>query len=847
MSLDKASSPSRQAVSSDVVQFYRLVHNREPESDGVVEAFVGLDLEVVAAAFFASGEFVDRVIGGAGRGETVWGIDTPPPSQDLIDWSIETLPLSTQGRDAFLAWADSWPGVYFVLLSDPTFKSAIPELEVPAGALARLKGLAGRIASVERIDASIMSGWVMSRGPDAEPAALEVWAGDVFIAAGRADRFRRDVQDMLGGDGLVGFEIRPDLNLRGAGPLRIEVRIALTGERIGEGRIQIASAPPTGLDQLRAEVAAVRATLERLEQTLPVVTSSLGRPMADYGDYFEEWVRRPVVVHGDDLALTVVLDAVGASALALDRSARSIQSQSGSGDRLVMLVDPSLANQAKEIANRGGWRGQGLTSSIVTEETDPGARLREALSAEPGGDVIVLVDADVILSGVALTLVAEAFATSEGLGAVYADEDRLDPEDEGEAGRRRHIDPVLRPGYDDDLLFQLPYVGTTLAFRRSELDALDVHPGCEGLHGCDLVLRLGDRPGAVGHIASVLATRGAARTLDGDGQAWARCVRRESARRGRKVEVEPKVDILGAKIPGAVRIRHAVGDARVSVIIPTRDRMDLLKPCIDSILTHRGANRCALELIIIDHESREPGTRTCLEGLAAAGDAKIVPFQGVFNWALMNNLAAADATGEVLVFLNNDTVVLSPDWLDELASQALRPEVGVVGARLLYADGTIQHAGFVSRDGNKDFLIHDGVGVAGSDGGYLGRHALVHASPVVTGACMAVRTEVFRKLGGFDSANFPLEGNDADLCYRARAEGLSVLYDPWATLYHLESKTRGFSVSGEDRTTSLAAQALLRERWVDRFGKDAGFNPHFDRTGRPFERLRPPSPDFLLA
>nr|WP_303696013.1 glycosyltransferase [Brevundimonas subvibrioides] len=666
------------------------------------------------------------------------------------------------------------------------------------------------------------------------------------MAAGRADRFRRDIQDLFGGDGRVGFEIRLEPRRRQAGPLRIEIRIASTGERIAEGEIHSAPVIATGLSQLRGEIAEVRATLERLERALPAITSGLGRALGDYGDYFEDWGRRPALVHDDDLAVTVVLDAVGASALALDHSARSIQAQLGRRDRLVLLVDKTLTNTAAEIGNSAAWRGQTRTSWMTVESEDGGARLQLALRSEPASDIVILTQADAVLAGDALTLVAEAFARSPELQAVYADEDCLDPDDDSEMDRRRHKAPILRPAYDGDLLLQVPYVGTTLAFRRSIFDAMEPAEGCEGLHGCDLVLRLGDAPGAIGHIASVLVTRAAEPALDPQGLAWAECVRREVERRGHAIEILPKSDILGAVVPGAIRLRHDAGPVRVSIIIPTRDRVDLLKPCLDSILRHRADNRAELDLMIIDHESREPETRAYLDGLAKQDDLRVVPFAGAFNWALMNNLAADKATGDVLVFLNNDTVVLSPDWLDELASQALRPEVGAVGCRLLYGDGTIQHAGFISRGRAPDFLIHDGVGVAGSDGGYLGRHALVHASPVVTGACMAVRTGVFRALGGFDSANFPLEGNDADLCYRARAEGLSVIYDPYATLYHLESKTRGFSVSGEDRTASLAAQALLRQRWGERFGEDAGFNPHFDRTGRPFDRLRPPPGDIFL-
>lgn len=838
----------RQATSSDIVRLYQLAHNRQPESEATIAYFAGLELHTAVAAFFSSDEFAARVLMNAERGENIWG-SAPRVPRDLIDWATEALPVSNEGLAALLAWADSWPGLYFALLSDPTFRStAAPALTVSPLALASLKAWASLIASVERVDTAVVSGWAMARGPDAEPVLLEIWAGDAFVAAGRADRFRRDIQDLFGGDGRVGFEFRLDNRLRpDVGPVRVEVRIAASGERIGEGEVFGAPAATSGLSQLRAEIATVRATLERLERALPAATSGLGRPLADYGDYFEDWGRRAAAAHGDGEAIMVVLDAVGVTPLSLNDSARSLELQLGPRDRLTMLVDPILANTATEVVNRTKWRNGPPVSVLVSETGDPGARLREALAAEPGGDIVLLAQADTILAGDALVRIAAAFAAPGALQAVYADEDHFDPDDGRETSERRHAGPVFRPGYDRDLLLQTPYVGTTLAFRRSLLDKLPPADDCGGLHGPDLVLRLGDADGAVGHIASVLSTRMADRPLDVDGKVWARRVRAELTRQGREVAVEPKTDILGVVVPGAVRLRYDPGPVRVSVIIPTRDRMDLLRPCIESILRNRAENRVELDLIIVDHESREAETRSYLDALAAAGDARIMSYEGVFNWALMNNLAAAEARGQALIFLNNDTVVLSPDWIDELAGQCLRPEVGVVGARLLYEDGTIQHAGFVSRDANKDFLIHDGVGVPGSDGGYLGRHALLHSSPIVTGACMAVRTEVFRSLGGFDSANFPLEGNDADFCYRARAAGLSVIYDPYATLYHLESKSRGFSVSGEDRAASLAAQALLRARWGQRFAEDAGFNPHFDRTGRPFVRLRAPPANFPAA
>ena len=809
------------------------MNDREPESQVVIDKSVGIPRAHLAAAFLGTDEFAQRVVRNAERGMDIWG-GKPGPTAEQLDWACEVLPLTAEGVVTLRAWGDSWPGVYFAILSDP---SCSPAIQMSEEGLQFLKRLASAFGVVERVDASLVIGWAMARGPQTGPVLVEVYGDGVFLAAGRADRFRRNVQDQFGGDGLVGYEVALPRRMDTTRPTRIEVRAAPSGRVLGGGEIHVPPAPATGLAALKQDIAAVRTTLDRLEQMLPAVVSAMGRPLADYGDYFEDWYRRPVRVREGDNGFTILLDGVGRSAKSLFWAAGAVEAQMTGADRLVLIVDEALENAAADIAARARGQGRPGVVAHVSKAGDPGVRAQEARKGQPATAFVLLTDSDAVLTGWALAEFDEAFARSDTVQALYGDEDAFDPEDGREPPVQRHAAPVLRSAFDPDLLNQIPYVGTVLAFRSEALDAATLRKGCAGLHGCDALLRLDARPGAIGHIASILCTRQESGSDAMDAAVWGRCV----AAQVEDAEVERHKDVLGALAPGAVRVRYPTGTARVSVIIPTRDRLDLLNPCIDSILAHRSDNRGPLELIVIDHESREPETRAYLDPLAAAGDLSILPFKGAFNWALMNNLAADKATGEVLVFLNNDTVVLSPDWLDELASQAMRPEVGVVGCRLLYGDGTIQHAGFISRGRAPDFLIHDGVGITGSDGGYLGRHALLHASPVVTGACMAMRAEVFRALGGFDSANFPLEGNDADLCYRARAEGLSVLYDPYATLYHLESKTRGFSVSGEDRATSLAAQALLRERWGERFGEDAGFNPHFDRTGRPFDRLRPPS------
>lgn len=832
----------RATTRQDIIGLYRLAIGRDPESDETIERARAFGVAELIPVYFGAAEFNVRVVEPLSLGRSPWPI-AEGPDDALVDWAASRLPLSPAGRRAVAAARTRWPALYQALLTDPVFGAAAGDLPVLAPPI--LEALARQVrveGQVERLDAVSVAGWAIAARPEDGPVRIEVWIDGSPVASGLADQFRRTRQDSLGGDGRVGFDIAlPPEALMGHAEALIEVRAGPDRAVIGSGRLTRRGPDTSRLEQLCHDVASLREQLTRLEQALPVVVSEAGSDLTDYASYYETWYRNAVFARPEEASgsILICLDGWGWTAADLQRSARSIVGQMMPDDHLVMLVDLADAVAAEDIATRARWLSDGRIEVVASDIADAGKRVRAALADRDEGDIVLLTDADGVLHPATLALVADRMARDPVTQALYFDEDTVEQDGPLDLTQRRHATPIFRPGPDRDLLLQTPYCGTTLAFRRATLDRIGLKPGCGGLQGCDALLRLGAFPGAIGHVPAVLVTR-LAPPASLDASAWRNCVERELARVRDKASVEPHVDCLAAVVPAALRIRRAVPAVTASVIIPTRDGLDLLKPCIESILAHRDANSVRLELIVVDHESRDPGTLDYLQDLERRGIAKVIPFVGAFNWALMNNRAAAEARGEVLVFLNNDTLVLAPDWLDALSAQAMRAEVGVVGARLIYGDGTIQHAGFLARDTAPDFLIHDGVGVAGSDGGYLGRHALVHATPAVTGACMAVRAEAFRALGGFDAAELPVEGNDVDLCFRAQAAGLSVLYEPAATLYHLESKSRRFAFSGPEREVSKVASALVRERWGDRFGQDPGFNPHFDRIARPFTRLRPP-------
>lgn len=824
---------------ADVRWFYRFALHREAESDQTVAELAGWTMEGLVRGFFDSQEFTSKVLEPLMLGRAPAVDAGPPPADELVDWAAATLPLSAEGVLALEDRPSSWSALYLALISDPVFRSVLgPDhpLTAPAAA-SRLARAAVVRGALEDAHDGVATGWIVTTD-DSGPPRAELWCDGVFLGAATPDRFRREAVERFGGDGIAGFEIEhatPDLVRR---RMRLELR-----DRSGlilDVRVFERSEP--SIDDLaatRRELSEIRDLLQRIEHRLPGLDTGLSQPLSEYGDYFERWYRRDAVPASVAAVarVGVVIDGADASLAAIQDAVWSVVEQTASPHRTVLLVGPDLAVAAADLVTRVQWRGGPDITCRTSTGSDRAGDVSRAIDEIGEVDAVLLMDAAGVVSSELVDRIAHRFRAESNLAALYFDEDQFDGRDGDKDFRvRRHALPAFKPGFDPELLLQTPYCGPVVAFRPEVLRSTGLRGQAGPLYAADALLRL-PATARVGHEARVLVTRhpGVA-----DTQAWLGCVS-EAMQDHADVSVELHPDAAVPSLGGAIRLRRPPAPGTtVTVIVPTRDRIELLRPCVESVLSHRGSNVVALDLLIIDHESEEPETQTYLRDLERDGKARILPFEGPFNWALMNNLAAARSEAQVLVFLNNDTIVLTPDWLDELVGQAMRAEVGPVGCRLLYSDGTIQHAGFVVQDRSWSFLTHEGVGRPGSDIGYLGRHALVHATAAVTGACMAIRAETFRALGGFDAALYPVEANDVDLCFRAREAGLTVLYDPHATLYHLESKTRGLNLDPERSAAAEATARVMWARWGETVAGDPAFNPHFDRASKPFARLRPP-------
>ena len=415
---------------------------------------------------------------------------------------------------------------------------------------------------------------------------------------------------------------------------------------------------------------------------------------------------------------------------------------------------------------------------------------------------------------------------------IYTDEDVID-----EGGCRCR--PVFKPAFSIELLLGTNMFGGLTVYRRALLEALGISAvdmDREQGHALAIQAALATTPARIRHIPSLLYHRLIA--PGGPHLAEPR---------------EPLGDISGmpevqsAPIAGHPEWRRVIWPRpnpapRVSLIVATRDKADLLARCVVGLLYRTDYPN--LEVLVIDNDSREAGTLSLFEMLRKDGRVRVLPAPGAFNFSALNNIGVRAAAGEVVVMINNDIDVIDSGWLREMVSHAIRPDVGAVGAKLMYGDDHIQHAGIVLGVGRHD----DGPGIAGhfghfadmDDEGYLGQLALTREVSAVTGACLALRREVWEAVGGMDETNLPVAYNDVDLCLRIRAKGFRIIWTPFAELYHLESASRGREETPEQRARADREARYMRDRWGPLLDDDPFYNPNFDRSSHLFALARPP-------
>jgi GT2 family glycosyltransferase len=483
---------------------------------------------------------------------------------------------------------------------------------------------------------------------------------------------------------------------------------------------------------------------------------------------------------GNALPISVVIVAVDPMVDALQAAIDAVVAQTYPQWDLCLAIagnDPAIQTLIEERA-----AADHRIRLVPPEDRRDAATAANAAAALATGDPMLFLDAGDLLAPDALFEIATAFARQPATDLLYSDEDRVT------ADGIKRLDPLFKPDWSPELLLSVDYLAP-LAVRRSLFAAAGGFTAEGGGDVADLALRCSERAETIVHLPRVLLhRREGASAVDGD----RRPQRLEAHLRRQGVPdpmVRPEIGLAGRRL----RATWPVQGGRVSIVIPTKDRLEVLRPCLTSLLRFTAYDD--FEVILVDSGSQEKRTHDYYERLAADSRVRIVPSSGAFNYSAANNLGASQASGDFLLFLNNDIEILEPEWLTELVRWAERPDIGAVGAKLLYPDGRVQHAGIIL--GITGHAGHIFWGAPEGTGGPFGSVEWYRNYSAITGACLMVRRQRFEEVGGFDES-YQLVFSDVELGVRLRAHGYRNVYTPFAVLRHHEGASRGRHVALHD-------------------------------------------------
>lgn len=483
------------------------------------------------------------------------------------------------------------------------------------------------------------------------------------------------------------------------------------------------------------------------------------------------------------VTFTVVIDGREGSASDVAQSLASIQRQSA-----------PVCHETK-IIERGG--DEDLRQPLISSR----------------GDFVVVLRAGTTLALNALFIWKETIQRQGDADIFYGDEDRIDEE-----GSR--VEPFFKPGWNAELFLATDYLSGACALRTSS-----VVRAAESLTLVTipaLILAIVDDDANVVHVPHILVHKRQA--VGASSVDHLAAVEGAVAQDGATVGLGPY---------GSVRVNWPLPPDHtplVSVIVPTRDKVELLKSCVSSLLDL--TSYPSFELIIVDNGSVETATRQFLDEIITDARVRVLAAPGAYNFSSLNNQAARVARGEFLCLLNNDTEIVEAEWLSEMMRYAIRPSIGAVGAKLLYADRSIQHAGVVVGIG--DAAGHAHRFLKESDPGYFHLPHLTHYVTAVTGACLLVAKEKFEAVRGLDAESFAVAYNDIDFCLKLEHAGWRNIYVPHAVLIHHESKSRGKDHAPDQIDRYRGELRRFQERWCTADYRDPMLNPNLDRSSETY-------------
>lgn len=573
-------------------------------------------------------------------------------------------------------------------------------------------------------------------------------------------------------------------------------------------------------------------------------TQPAARPTSEYQIVLNHWAdqRQKQTALMDDLKsqlnvfvrFSVVVPVYNPDISYLDAMIQSVQAQSYDNWELCLADDLSRAE----------------VRDFLTQKAAQDSRIRLVLRDENGhisqatnsaidvvtGDFIALLDHDDLLDPDALLMVAAAIADNPTAQILYTDEDKVRMDGE-------RYDPNFKPDWNRELLYGLNYVSHLGVYATALVKRVGgFRAGFEGAQDYDLLLRCIEQidDTQIVHIPKVLyswrASRGSTAASNKAKPYATQAGIRALAEHLERVHGR-SIDVVEGPVAFSYRVQWPL-DTRplVSIIIPTRDRLQLTRAAVDSILAK--TNYPNIEIIIVDNGSVASETLAWFAQIQSADSrVRVLRDDRPFNYSALNNAAVAQAHGEVIALLNNDVTVINRDWLSEMVSLAIRPGTGCVGAKLYFPDGRIQHAGVVIGMGG--VAGHPHLFFPGDHGGYFGRLLMRQGYSAVTAACLVVRREIYEEVGGLNETDLKVAFNDVDFCLKVQAAGYTNVWTPYAELTHYESASRGYEDTPEKIGRFQTECAYMKTTWQTPDFADPCYNQNLTLDRQDFSFAQP--------
>ncbi|MDM0011095.1 glycosyltransferase family 2 protein [Variovorax sp. J22P168] len=521
-------------------------------------------------------------------------------------------------------------------------------------------------------------------------------------------------------------------------------------------------------------------------------------------------------------------DQMQAAAASID----AIRAQGHPDWELLIVVEPAALADAEGLRAEAGPVRDRVQLCECAAGGSKAAAFNCALERVRSDWTLWLEPGDVLPPWALGHFAAEA-AGREEVGILYCDHDHLD-----ESGQR--CAPRFKPDWNPDLFHAQDYIAGAVAWSTSLLrDVGGMRDGFADATSYDLLLRCVERlrTAQVLRVPRVLWHKAGANVparLDDEASAHeARALAQHLDRSGITAQVAPG--------DGVRRLRYALPaePPLVTLIIPTRNGLSLLRQCVESIVALTTYPN--YELLLVDNGSDEPQALAYLAALDGQPGITVIRDDRPFNYSALNNMAARRARGTVLGLINNDIELISPDWLEEMVSLALQPGVGAVGAKLLYPDGTVQHGGVLLGVGGATGIAgHANKDLPAGEPGYMRRSVSTQSFSAVTAACLIVRKALYEQVDGLDEVDLTIAYNDVDFCLKLREAGYRNVWTPYAELFHHESATRGSDFSPAKRERFDREQEHMRSKWGPLIADDPAYNPNLTVYAEDFGLAWPP-------